>query len=147
LSFSIGFHKKDKVLLELLQLSLGVGSITNNRNNGLQYRVYSLDDLAVIIDHFVFKEKYPLITQKRTDYELFKQVFELVKSKQHLTKEDLHKNLAIKASMNRGLSPELKAAFSDVKPVPRSIVENQEIKDPNWIAGFSTGEACFFIDI
>jgi len=75
--------------------------------------------------------KYPLITQKRSDYELFKQAVELMKQKEHLTEEGLRKLVAIKASMNKGLSDELKLAFPDTHPVPRPVVENQEIKYPH----------------
>jgi hypothetical protein len=61
LSFQIGLHKKEKALLEGIQVSLNVGSITKQGDNKLQYRVTSLEDLAVIVAHF---DKYPLITQK-----------------------------------------------------------------------------------
>jgi len=37
----------------------------------------------------------------------------------------------MKASMNLGLSESLKAAFPDIKPVSRPLVENQLILDPN----------------
>ena len=40
------------------------------------------------MDHF---DKYPLITQKKADFEVFKQAVDLVKSKKHLTKEGLQK--------------------------------------------------------
>jgi hypothetical protein len=50
--------------------------------------------------------------------------------------------------MNRGLSNELKEAFSDILPAPTPLSPiDQEIKDPNWVAGFATGEACFFIGV
>jgi hypothetical protein len=43
-----------------------------------------------------------LITKKRADYLLFKQVLELIKTKEHLTQEGLEKLVAIKASINIG---------------------------------------------
>ncbi len=50
--------------------------------------------------------------------------------------------------MNLGLSNELKEAFSDILPAPTPLSPiDQEIKDPNWVAGFATGEACFFIGV
>ena len=39
----------------------GVGNITKNRKDTIQYRATSLSDLRVVFDHF---DKYPLITQK-----------------------------------------------------------------------------------
>jgi hypothetical protein len=46
--------------------------------------------------------------------------------------------------MNRGLSDELKTAFPDITPVVRPLVVDQEIKDPNWLAGFSFFFFCYF---
>lgn len=75
------------------------------------------------------------------------QVVDLMSRKEHLTKEGLNKIVAMKASMNLGLSTELKAAFPHTIPVPRPLVNDQEIKDPQWVAGFVEGEGCFFVHI
>jgi len=71
----------------------------------------------------------------------------LVKHKEHLTIEGIKKLVAIKASINLGLSDKLKAAFLDVKPVKKPLVINQEIKNPYWIAGFIDGEGCFLLKL
>ena len=92
-------------------------------------------ELRVILEHF---DKYPLITQKQADFNLFKQVVEMLSHKEHLTPEGINKIIGIKASVNLGLSEELKAAFPNTIPVPKPIVEDQEIKDPNWLSGFVT---------
>lgn len=143
--FQIGLHQKDRSLLEMFQSYFnGVCSIKKQGKYLIQYWVTSPKDLAIIVDHF---EKYPLLTQKRADYELFKQIFELINCKEHLTKEGLYKILAIKASMNNGLSDELKSAFPNLTPVERPVVVNQKIRDPNWFVGFTNGEGCFFVSI
>lgn len=51
--------------------------------------------------------------------------------------------------MNLGLSDELKTAFPDIIPEMRSrpLVENTEIPSPNWLAGFTTAEGCFYVKI
>ena len=49
--------------------------------------------------------------------------------------------------MNRGLSSELKLAFPNVVPVIRSVVIDQKIKDPHWLAGFTAAEGCFYVNI
>ena len=59
--------------------------------------------------------------------------------------EGLRKLIAIKASMNRGLSDKLKSAFPNIIPVDRPVVIDQVIPDPNWIAGFASAEGCFYI--
>lgn len=67
--------------------------------------------------------------------------------REHLTIEGLQKLVAIKASMNLGLSDELKAAFPDTIAVQRPLVQNKIIEDPNWLAGFTTAEGCFMVSI
>jgi hypothetical protein len=34
-----------------------------------------------------------------------------------------------------------------VTPEARPLIQNQEIKDPNWLAGFVSGEGCFMISL
>lgn len=121
----------------------GIGKIRTEKELSVSYTVTSIKDLAVIIEHY---DKYPLITKKRADYLLFKQGFELIKRKEHLTLEGLKKLVAIKASMNKGLSPQLKVAFPNTIPVHRPVVD-QVIQDPNWLAGFAEGESNFTIRV
>lgn len=104
-SFQIGLHEKDRALLELIQVSLGVGKITKQGKESVQSRVQSFKELEVILSSF---DKQPLITQKRANYILFKQAFLLIMRKEHLTDEGLNKLVAIKSSMNRGLSVKFK---------------------------------------
>lgn len=59
--FGIALHKKDQKFLELIQFSLGeIGGITKQGENKIQYRVWSIKELGLILSHF---DKYPLITQ------------------------------------------------------------------------------------
>jgi hypothetical protein len=138
-------HYRDRALLSSIQAFFGVGNIRSNKaTNSVTYSVCSIKELEVLINHF---DSYPLITQKFVEYKFFKQVLLLIKSKKHLTTEGIKEIVSIRASMNKGFSDELKAAFPNAIPVTRPKVVDQEIKDPNWVAGFATGEACFFIGI
>jgi len=94
--------------LEKIQSFLGVGKIHKHGKNSVQYRVESLKDLQVIVDHF---DKYSLISAKVADYILFKKAFNIIKLQEHLTQEGLLKLIGIKASLNLGLTPSLKEAF------------------------------------
>jgi hypothetical protein len=144
--FAIHLHFKDLVLLKQVQSFFGVGNITLYEKKGTAlFSVNSISNIInVIIPHFA---KYPLSTQKRADFELFKSVVHLINKKEHLTSEGLIKILSIKASMNKGLSDQLKAAFPDIIPVARPLVKGIEISDPNWVAGFTEGEGCFNVNI
>lgn len=106
-------------------------------------RVESTEDLQIIISHF---ERFGLITQKRADFELFKKVFFLIQNKEHLTMEGLEKIVAIRAVLNLGLTDKLKAAFPHIVPVRRPSVQNQDL-NPYWLAGFTSAEGCFIIEI
>ena len=53
--------------------------------------------------------------------------------------------VAIRASMNLGLSDKLKLSFPDVVQVERPLVELPQTIDPQWLAGFTDAEGCFFV--
>ena len=145
LCFAISLHKKDEVILRKIKKSLGgVGTITSKGHSGVHLRVTDLKGIDKLIKHF---DKFPLITQKRADAELFKKVYQFMENKEHLTREGLRKIVALKDQSNRGLSDKLKKAFPDFVPVSRPIVMNQIIEDPNWLTGFTTAEGCYYIDI
>ena len=59
------------------------------------------------------------------------QAFEVVERREHLTIDGLHKIIAIRASMNLGLSDVLQEAFPSVIPAVRPEVKNKKIKDPH----------------
>ena len=105
-SIRIALHLKDLALIKQIQLFFGVGSINiSKRDNQAVYSVTSVKYLInVIIPHF---GKYPLITQKRADFILFKLAVEMINRKEHLTEEGIRKIVSIKAAMNLGLSEKL----------------------------------------
>ena len=147
--FEISLKENDYPILKQIKNLFRVGSINyNKKTKSFLFRVSSSKDLKIIIDHF---DKFPLITQKRADFELFKKVFNLMLRNQHLTMEGLRIIVAIKSSMNKGqLSDMLKINFPDIVPSLRTvrlIVKNQKIKNPHWLAGFTAGEGCFFIEV
>jgi len=114
--------------LEEIQLTMGVGKIHKHGKDSLQYRVESIKELQVIVDHF---DKYPLVTAKVADYILFKEAFNIIKNQEHLSKEGLLKLVGIKASLNLGLPLNLKEAFPDVVKVTRPEYTFKGIPDPN----------------
>jgi hypothetical protein len=78
-----------------------------------------------------FFEKYPLISKKRADFELFKRIVELVNNKEHMTPTGLQEIINLKASLNIGNSGELKALFPNTIPVTRPLVKYTGIPDPH----------------
>jgi hypothetical protein len=147
LKFQIGLHTKDLNLLHLLQQYLGgIGSIHLARKcEIINYSIDSIEDLNKLIIHL---DKYPLLTQKASDYLLFKQVVKIVNNKSHLTIEGLKEIVNIKASMNLGLSDMLKSEFVGYIPVERPVINfDNIILNPNWISGFISAEGNFDVRI
>ena len=141
--FSIKLHSKDKSILEGIYNFFKVGYI-ETKGNYACYDVRSSEGLDVILNHF---DKYPLIGKKRADYLMFKEILKLKRCKAHNTVAGLQSVVNLRASLNNGLSDNLKAAFPNTIPIVRPLVENQKIPNPNWLSGFMTGEGCFYIRI
>lgn len=91
-------HKKEVSLLNEIQSYFGgIGKISSNRD-ALVYKVQSLEQIInIILPHF---DKYPLITQKRIDYLMFRDVVMMMLLKEHLTFKGLERILSIKAAQN-----------------------------------------------
>jgi len=97
--FQISLHRRDEALLKAIKAYFGVGNLYLNRD-GIEFKVQSIKDLEKIIAHF---EQNPLITIKWVSYQLFKQGFEIIKRKEHLTTEGLNKLIAPKSLNEFGL--------------------------------------------
>jgi LAGLIDADG endonuclease len=108
-------HSKDLDSLYLIQRFFGVGNVTLHGNSAM-FQVVKLSNLVYIIEHF---NNYPLKTQKYADFLLFKLAFNLIKDKEHLTEIGIRKLISIRASLNKGLTKKLKAAFPNAIPIKR----------------------------
>ena len=143
-SWSITLHVQDRKQLERIKKVFAVGRIFQHGPQTILFKVTSLKELEAVINHF---EKYPLLTKKCADYQLFKRIFILIKNKEHITPEGLRQIVGIRAAMNWGLSDKLKLSFPDVVPVVRPHVELPLTIETNWLAGFTSGEGSYMIKI
>jgi hypothetical protein len=141
-SFLIKLHIKDIAILEKIKYTLDVGTVRKAGTDMAVFAVESVKDLQVIVNHF---DKYPLLTAKSSDFLIFKQCFEIIKEKRHLTPEGLLDLVALKGSLNWGLSDGLVKAFPNVVSVKRPEYVFESISDPNWVAGFTSGDGSFHI--
>ncbi len=143
--FQLTLHLKDLSLLREIQAFFGgVGKIVLSKDN-CTFRVDSLKDiLKVIIPHFNI---YLPVTQKLGDYLLFRDIVIMMSNKEHITLEGLNQIISIKASLNHGLSKELRVAFHNVKSVLRPLAIDQVIPHPDWMAGFVSGDGSFYLTI
>jgi hypothetical protein len=107
---------KDLNLLQNIKSHFGVGSIRLRIKNDVPksaiFSVRSIKDLLeIIIPHF---DKYPLLTQKRIDFLLFKQIVILMNNKQHLTLEALETVVSLRMGMTKLIPEHLKLHFSHI---------------------------------
>lgn len=113
------------IVLHQIQSFFGVGSVSIRGTRTMAvYCVSNLQDLlGAVIPHF---EKFPLITQKQIDFELFKKIVVLVSQKQHLTPEGLNRILGLRVAyataMNLGLSEKLRTAFPNIPRITRPTI-------------------------
>ncbi len=142
--FVIKLHIKDIAILELIKNTLMVGKIRKNGTNSVQYVVESIKELQVIVDHF---NNYPLVTEKASDFLIFKKCFEIIKQREHLTEKGLLSLIGLKSSLNWGLSDSLKEAFPNVTFVDRPEYKFNGIPDPYWVAGFTSGDGSFHLNL
>lgn len=142
--FVIKLHIKDIAILELIKNTLMVGKIRTNGKNSVQYVVESIKEIQIIVDHF---NNYPLVTEKASDYLIFKQCFEIIKQREHLTERGLLFLIGLKSSLNWGLSLNLKKAFPNASFVNRPDYKFNGIPDPFWVAGFTSGDGSFHFNI
>lgn len=142
-SFKISLHIKDLALLELFKEYFGAG-VVGAYGLKATFEAFSIKDLEKIIKHF---KTYPLKSQKAADFILFENAYALILLKRHLEKSGLAKLVAIRASMNLGLPEVLKNAFPNIRAAKRTTVDLGKIEQAQWMAGFASGEGCFYINI
>jgi hypothetical protein len=143
-NFSIHIHIKDIALLEGIRDTLGVGKVRKNSSSTAVFRVDNVQELQIIVDHFT---KYPLVGAKVSDFLLFKQCYDLIKQKQHLTQDGLAKIVALKCNLNKGCTDVLIEAFPNIVPVARPHYKFNGIPNPYWISGFVSGDSTFCVSI
>ena len=120
--FRIVQHEKDESVLYKIKDYFGFGDVKINRTDHhgtrKEFRVRGIENLNKIIEFF---RKYSLNTSKRKDFEVFSQVIELMKKKEHLTREGLDNIAKLISEMNR--RPKLKYLESSETTRSRQLIQ------------------------
>lgn len=82
LCFQIKLHIRDYPILLRIQHSLGGVGIVSSYQSTCVFRVRKINEIIELIKFF---DKYPLISRKRGDYLLFKEIVSIMQMKEHLT--------------------------------------------------------------
>jgi hypothetical protein len=98
-SFSVSQNKEKSQVLYLMQKFFGCGYIRPTyRDKTLKYEVRNHEDLMFkIIPHF---ERYPLLSMKQKDFEIFKEICLIVDRKEHLAKNGFVRIINLAYKMN-----------------------------------------------
>jgi len=98
--FQITQHSRDTLLMESLVQFLGCGKVSNrNSTPTVDLRVTEL--ITIYTNIVPFFQKYELQSLKQFDFNLFCEAFNLIRNKEHYTKEGLDKLMNIKLKMNK----------------------------------------------
>ena len=97
--FRVVQHQKDVAILEQLHKFFGFGQITTNHGDRKELRIRGLQQLLQVVAFF---KKHPLRTVKRSSFERFAEVIDMMKRGDHLTKEGLERIGTLAGQMNRG---------------------------------------------
>jgi hypothetical protein len=114
--------------------------VKNDPQSEISFRENSLQDLTNNKYNHSSFFKISTVGPKSCRFYLFKQVTEvlpeapkrwLMTNKAHLKTEGIQEIINIKASMNLGLSEELKSNFINMVPVQRPTIKTTNIPDSN----------------
>ena len=100
--FRIVQHSRDEAILKMLQQFFQAGKVVVNREDRKELRIRKLNELKKVVATF---ERYPLMTKKRNDFEIFKKILHSMDQREHLTHKGLIKIAHMCWAMNRKVKP------------------------------------------
>ncbi len=122
---------------------LGVGQVSVSSNGDAEFRIR---DTKKIVQHIIpIFDKYPLLTSKYYNYDLFKQVA-IIKTNSSLSTAQKH--LLISELKNKVLGrPDnyISPVWSKVNNNITCLTEAQTVMSKSWLVGFSEAECSFYL--
>lgn len=140
-SFKIAQDIKDVQILYAIKQFFNQGTV---RIHNTEAKFEIIGDFQKVISHF---DCFPLVSKKKADYLLWKEIVMQKQSGNHLTLEGYKRCLSLKASLNKGLSFSLIQNFGPIVEIERPQVVQPKNLDPHWQSGFTAGDGSFFICI
>jgi hypothetical protein len=135
-------NSRDLDTLKRIQEYFGGAGTIGFEKNTVNLNIRKLNELVEkVIPHF---ERYPLLTKKYADFELFRQIILILKDESPLSEKGFIKVLNFRYNLNNGISEELKGLYPNLEPVTRPEVP-EGIIHPEWLVGFVDGEGSFNI--
>jgi hypothetical protein len=82
LRFNITMHLRDSLLVKTIRAFFNNIGVYKESGSFCYLDVNSIADLEFIIEHFL---RYPLLSSKRNSFYIFKIIFDIIKTKEHLS--------------------------------------------------------------
>jgi hypothetical protein len=100
-SLCFNISQRDEVILALFKHHLKCGTM-RQRHDGVWY--YEVNNFTAIVEHIIpFFERFGFLSaKKKRDFSKFKQLAELMRQGQHLTRKGIEEVLKIRQTMNDG---------------------------------------------
>ena len=115
--FRVTQHERDEVLLEQIRDFFDFGNVRPNHGDRLDYRVRGLENLNAIVRFF---HKNPLRSKKRSDFETFAEIIDLMNDDCHLTRSGLDRIARLASTMNEGVTRSYLESPEAVRRTPDS---------------------------
>ena len=143
--FSIGLDIKDLDILVQFKTFFNAGKIYTSKRGIVYFTIGSTKDLIKhVLPHF---DKYPLLSLKLKYYLVFKEILLLMEKGEHNSLPGLLKIFSLRANLNKGLPKVVVNEYPDLKPANVPKFKTASTLNPNWLAGFISAEASFFISL
>lgn len=144
LGFTIKMLENETELLSMVKLFFNCGVLWHyHKDNTVWFRIQDISSIKnKIIPHF---QKYPLRGTKYLDYMSFKEAFNIIESKEHLTEEGLNKLDVLSKGMNTGRKFPVDEYYSPNHTKENNI--NYIPIDGHYINGFIAGDGCLTLSL
>ena len=111
--FRVVQHRRDKRILDNMQLYFGCGSVVVNNGDRMELRIRGIKNLTQVVKFF---ENHPLRSRKQNDFRKFAKVIRLMQRGGHLRMSGLYDVARITLSMNRRRNQAASRILRDCTP-------------------------------
>lgn len=143
LRFQIKMLKNETELLKMVRLFFGCGVLYFSKDDFVSFAVQDFSSIKnKVIPHFL---KYPLRGTKYLDFISFKEAFDIMAKKEHLSEEGIDKFYSLSKGMNTG-----RKFSADVYYSPNHTKENNIDYIPidgHYINGFIAGDGSLILSM
>ena len=143
LYFKIAQSSYNLRILYHIKSKLGVGQVIVSADNMAEYRIRDVKNiLTLIIPIF---DKYPLLTSKYYNYNLFRQAALIMSDTSLLATQKYELLTKLKSQSRERPDNYISPAWSIINNHITCLADAQAVISKSWLVGFTEAEGCFYI--